>query len=222
MFQWTLHLLAQLQIAYLIAFNHSRLFEKINELSWYRDTLQQWILRQKFKPKISILEIGCATGTLSEFLANSGFKVTAVDISENMIIKAKRKYHDTTVNYLVADVFNLPFNSNEFDIIVSASVINIIPDKNLALTEMIRVCNIDGSINLLFPEHTFTHEKFLALKTSLLLTGFSLVALNTWNRAAPKLKKQELETLSKSAGLKIAETNTYLNSMLLSVKLIKI
>ncbi len=221
MLQWITRITSQLHIAFFIEVKPSLLFEKINKLPWYRDTLQQWLQQLPLKPNSAILEIGCATGVVSEYLSASGFHVTAIDISDDMISRAKRANPKTNVNYSVADVFDLPFNLEQFDAIVCASVINIIPNKDKALIEMSRICKPDGSINLLFPEQHFTQSQFSSLIDSLSLSGFSLSALTTWNRAAPKLAKQEIENVAIDTQLVIKNTQYYLNNMLLSITLIK-
>lgn len=57
-----------------------------------------------------VFEVGCGTGTNAIFLAQSGFDVTAVDLSEVAINRAKEKAQaaGVKVNFLVADVTALP------------------------------------------------------------------------------------------------------------------
>jgi 2-polyprenyl-3-methyl-5-hydroxy-6-metoxy-1,4-benzoquinol methylase len=43
------------------------------------------------KPGMKVLELGCAEGNFTEFLAREGYNITSVDISETAITRAKKK-----------------------------------------------------------------------------------------------------------------------------------
>jgi len=63
-----------------------------------------------------ILDVGTGTGVLiSYLLEKSPVKITAIDISENMIKVAKEKYKDERVEFIVKDV--MEFNETGFDYI---------------------------------------------------------------------------------------------------------
>ena len=67
--------------------------------SYYYDILMQdvpyhkWIAKTKqYLPHgSSILDVGCGTGTISILLANEGYKVTGIDLSEEMLSLAYEK-----------------------------------------------------------------------------------------------------------------------------------
>ncbi|MBE0539066.1 MAG: class I SAM-dependent methyltransferase [Ignavibacterium sp.] len=52
----------------------------------------------------SCLEIGCGTGKNTEWLKNKSKQLTAVDFSEEMIIKAKQKIKSDNVRFVQADI----------------------------------------------------------------------------------------------------------------------
>jgi len=54
------------------------------------------------------LVIGCGLGDDSEQLAEWGFRTTGFDISPTAIAATKKRYPDTKVDYVVADLFNPP------------------------------------------------------------------------------------------------------------------
>lgn len=65
---------------------------------------------------IRILDIGCGVGRHSIELAKRGYTVTAVDLSESMLLKAKEKAKEQnlSLDFQRHDARNLPFK-NEFD-----------------------------------------------------------------------------------------------------------
>ncbi len=63
----------QLQIKLLILFRPAVLFDRINQLNWYKNTLRQWVDDQSFTTKSKVLEVGCASGALTAYIAKSGY-----------------------------------------------------------------------------------------------------------------------------------------------------
>ncbi len=90
---------------------------------------------------------------LSAYLSERGYITTAVDISEVMIATAK--LNNANVDHLVVNVKKMPFLDGEFDDVIAASLINIIPDQLTALEEMKRVCKQGGIISVLVPMQGF-------------------------------------------------------------------
>jgi len=61
------------------------------------------------------LDVGCGTGTDAIFLAQRGYNVSAIDISEEAIKIAKSRSQE--VDFRVADVLNLPFEDETFEFV---------------------------------------------------------------------------------------------------------
>ena len=73
-----------------------------------------------------LLDLACGTGSLAVPLAERGFKVTAADISEDMLTVAAAK--SSEVKWLCCDMTELPFEG-QFDAVVCAlDSINHLPD----------------------------------------------------------------------------------------------
>ncbi|MEA4846402.1 MAG: class I SAM-dependent methyltransferase [Clostridiaceae bacterium] len=77
-----------------------------------------------------ILDLGCGTGVLTNELAQKGAFVVGIDLSEDMVKKAKENY--PALHFQVADATNLPFN-NDFDTVFSNAVFHWIPDQGKLL-----------------------------------------------------------------------------------------
>lgn len=74
------------------------------------------------------LVIGCGLGDDAEALSNAGYQVTAFDISATAVEWAKQRFPDSRVNYLQADLFQLPeaWQCN-FDLVFEASTLQALP-----------------------------------------------------------------------------------------------
>jgi len=76
------------------------------------------------------IAIGCGVGDDAEELANYGYEVTAFDIAPTAIELCKKRYKNTNVKYVVADLFDYPeawFES--FDLVYECNTIQVLPGK---------------------------------------------------------------------------------------------
>ncbi len=219
MIHWLMQKIFSFLIKILLRLKPAVLFHKINQLHWYQNTLHKWIKSHDFNNEIKILEIGCATGLLSAYLSERGYITTAVDISEVMITTAKS--NNANVDHLVANVKKMPFLDGEFDVVIAASLINIIPDKLTALEEMKRVCKQGGFISILVPMQGFKDQELQYLCETLRITGFSEAALRAWHKYAPKMEISSLKQLFQKAGLTVVANTSYLQGMVMSITAIK-
>jgi ubiquinone/menaquinone biosynthesis C-methylase UbiE len=94
------------------------------------------------------LEVGCGTGIFTGLVldAYSPASVFAIDPAEAQINHASHQSVAQRANFQVADAQALPFPDAAFDIIASALVINFIPDRPKALSEMRRVARAGGMV----------------------------------------------------------------------------
>ena len=66
----------------------------------------------------SCLEIGCGTGKNTEWLLTKANTITAVDLSENMLAKAREKIKSDKVQFIQADMLQpWAFASQQYDLI---------------------------------------------------------------------------------------------------------
>jgi SAM-dependent methyltransferase len=76
------------------------------------------------------LVIGCGLGDDAELLAARGFDVTAFDISDEAIKWSRRRYPDSIVNYVAADLFELPSDWREdFHLVVEINTLQVLPPQ---------------------------------------------------------------------------------------------
>ncbi|MDD5570112.1 MAG: class I SAM-dependent methyltransferase [Bacteroidales bacterium] len=65
-----------------------------------------------------ILDLGCGTGKHDFFLSQKDYKVTGVDLSEEMIKIAQQKYKSEKLNFIIGDAGNVRVNKL-FDCVIS-------------------------------------------------------------------------------------------------------
>lgn len=102
------------------------------------------------KPEEYVLDAGCGSGLTACHLAKTiGCKIMGVDISPLMIEKANLRAQKERVSHLVefkaADVYNLPFADNSFDLVMAESI-TVFLDKVKVYREFYRVLKPEGRV----------------------------------------------------------------------------
>lgn len=104
------------------------------------------------KPGMRILEIGVGTG-LSVPYYDPNVKITGIDVSTEMLEKARKKYprekFPQVDEFLEMDAQELTFEDGSFDVVVAMLVVSVVPDPEKMLAEMARVCAPGGKIIVL-------------------------------------------------------------------------
>jgi len=91
--------------------------------------LQEWLsINSPQAAEKTALVIGCGLGDDAELLASLGYQVTAFDISPTAIAWCQQRFPDSSVNYLVADLFNLdPQWQGKYDFVFECKTIQALP-----------------------------------------------------------------------------------------------
>jgi len=94
------------------------------------------------------LEVGCGTGALSGAILVHGNpkSLLAIDSSEGFLAAARASVPDKRAVFEVGDAQALALDAASLDAVVSALVLNFVPDKQKMLAEMKRVTRVGGSV----------------------------------------------------------------------------
>jgi SAM-dependent methyltransferase len=102
------------------------------------------------KPGDNVLDLGSGAGNdcfvARSFVGDAG-KVTGLDFTDEMVTKAEvnnLKMGYTNVEFVKGDIEEMPFADNTYDVVISNCVINLVPDKEKAFSEIIRVLKPGG------------------------------------------------------------------------------
>ena len=96
---------------------------------------------------ISILDIGCGGGLMSEPLARLGAKVTGIDAVEKNVKSAQihAEQNGLEINYLQSTVEELD-NKNKFDVVLNLEVIEHVNNQELFVSKSCELINDNGLI----------------------------------------------------------------------------
>jgi ubiquinone/menaquinone biosynthesis C-methylase UbiE len=100
-----------------------------------------------------VLNVGCGIGVGSAYIATKhNCRVVGVDISEKMIEWSRRRARqervESKVEFRTADVLDLPFEGDRFDVVFAESVLIFVEDKARAISECVRVTKPGGYVGL--------------------------------------------------------------------------
>lgn len=96
-----------------------------------------------------IMDAGCGTGVMIPFLKEAVGKrgvIYAVDMSEQMLKKAKAKHKGKNVYFVTSDVYELPFTPNSFDAVLCYSSFPHFKDKKKALKILTKILKPKGQL----------------------------------------------------------------------------
>jgi SAM-dependent methyltransferase len=122
---------------------------------------RRWARRVKMlgshlKPGMTVLELGCGTGSFTRELARSGADIVAIDVSPELLEIAKVNCSAPNVQYQIQNAYSLSYSEAVFDSVVGSSVLHHLEIKE-ALRDVYRVLKTEGTIyftepNMLNPQ----------------------------------------------------------------------
>lgn len=115
---------------------------------WSRLVAREFLGWLAVRPGAQWLDIGCGTGALTAAIIDHAApaSVQAVDPSLAYVLHARRGVRDRRATFVVADARRLPQPTGSVDAVVSALVLNFVPEPELALAEMARVARQAGTV----------------------------------------------------------------------------
>lgn len=98
----------------------------------------------------SVLDLGSGAGNdcfVARAIVGETGEVTGLDFTDEMLAKAiknNEKLGYTNVDFVKGDIEEMPFPENQFDVVISNCVLNLVPDKKKAFSEIMRVLKPNG------------------------------------------------------------------------------
>ena len=103
---------------------------------------EQAIASMRLRPGDHVLEVGVGTG-LSLPLYPAGVRVTGIDLSTDMLVRAEARRRERRMDHVslaVMDAQRMAFADGAFDRVVAMYVASVVPDPARLVAEMRRVC----------------------------------------------------------------------------------
>lgn len=99
-------------------------------MPWDRESpnvaLSSWLEGRRATAGASAVQIGCGLGADAEHLASRGWRTTAFDVSPTAVSVARERHPRSPVEYVVADLFDLPADWR-FDLVVEIFTVQALP-----------------------------------------------------------------------------------------------
>ena len=98
------------------------------------------------KKDISVLDVGTGTGFLAILMAQSGYCVTGIDLSKEMLRQAEQaaQMNEMSIHFECGNAQQLDFASNTFEVVVSRNLTWNLPNVTAAYIEWLRVLKPGG------------------------------------------------------------------------------
>lgn len=149
-FEWQIHQTTQLD-----SFN-------INKISKTTFKDKTGFEKKDLKNKL-VLDAGCGMGRFMEVALDFGAEVIGVDLSLSVEAAYKNIGKRKKCHLIQADIFNLPFKKDTFDVAFSIGVLHHTPDTKKAFMKLPRLVKPGGKIAIwVYGENTFRPYDFFS------------------------------------------------------------
>lgn len=148
-----------------------------------------------------VLEVAAGTGLVTVAIAKAASAVVATDYAQAMVDIVEERVREAglaNVTCQRADVYDLRFASGEFDAVVAANVLHLVPDLEAAIAGLRRVLRPGGR----FIAPTYCHDETLVSRT--ISRGLAITRFPGHRRFTARSHRAALE----KAGLRTARAET--------------
>ena len=152
-------------------------------------------IRPYLNRNMNVLELACGSGQLSFSLSKYTKNWIATDFSEQMILEARKHGEYENLAFEIADATSLNFVDGEFDCVIIANALHIMPRPDKAMREIYRVLKPNGI--LFAPTFLWKEGKQSKFKKRLMsIVGFKMY--QEWD-------KKQFEDFTHEYGFSVAE-----------------
>ena len=115
----------------------------------HHDSVETIMAMSEVSKEHTILDVACGSGIVSVAFAKKAKDVVGIDITKAMLdeaYKKKKAENITNIEFHLANVENLPYPDESFDIVFTRYSFHHFLEPKKVLDEMIRVCKKGGKI----------------------------------------------------------------------------
>ena len=151
----------------------------------FEDRLTSVVIEKLLPRNLVLADIGCGTGSLSVELARFAQRVVAVDLSQEMLRRARARAAEkrlANIDFRSGNALKLPLDTGSVDAAFCVMVLHFITDPQAAVAELCRIVKPGGSVivvDLVAHEQQWMREEMAHR-----WLGFSREAVTGWLRGA--------------------------------------
>ena len=110
---------------------------------------------------LKVLDVGSGPGYYVRFLQKKGYTVFGTDYTFQQLSKSKDLSVGLPEDYTVANIYNLPYKTNYFDILLCFGVFQNIADERAGAEELFRIARQNGGIVFLTTLNKYSVASFM-------------------------------------------------------------
>ncbi len=142
-----------------LEFSGERFTPECEREIWY-EHIHRYAFAALWCKNARVLDAACGEGYGSALLARNAASVTGVDISPEAVLHASQRYSgQDRLDFRVADCTGLPFDSDQFDIVVSFETLEHLRQQGAMISEFRRVLCPGGFLILSSPDKAVYSEQ---------------------------------------------------------------
>lgn len=149
----------------------------------FEDRLTSLVIEKLLPRDLVLADVGCGTGSLSVELARFARQVIAVDLSQQMLRRARARAAEkklANIEFRSGDAEKLPVQSRSVDAAFCIMVLHFIADPQAAITEICRIVKPGGSVIIV---DLMAHEQeWMRAEMAHRWLGFSGDTITGWLR----------------------------------------
>jgi len=127
--------------------------------------------------KSRILDVGCGTGILFDYITEEAETIVGLDISKKILIQAKKRAERfANAHLILADADNMPLKNRVFDFVFAITVLQNAPNPAVTLKEIRRAIVNSAKVVVTGMKKAFGLEDFERL---LVETGLRIESLES-------------------------------------------
>lgn len=111
---------------------------------------EEFMSHRPLQPGRQVLDVACGTGNLAVIAARHGCVVSGLDLASNLVDQARKRADDEglSIAYVEGDAEELPYEAEQFDLVVSMFGVMFAPRPALVVSELQRVTKPGGRLAL--------------------------------------------------------------------------
>lgn len=178
-------------------------WERIRK-SYFDDRVTSLAIEKLLPRNLVLADIGCGTGSLSFELARFAKKVIGIDLSQEMLRRARNLAKERqllNVEFRQGDALKLRLKSQSVDATFCVMVLHFLPDPQTAVAELCRITRAGGTVVLV--DLVRHKQEWMREQMAHRWLGFDRTVLEQWFQHAGA-KKVDYDLTGSFAGEKMA------------------